>query len=144
MFPLKILGRIGRSRTVWGQPGGPTYKVATPDDTLSIHTALSRALGRLRHDSRPIALWTDGICINQQNEHEKSDQIRLMPRIPQKATYTLAMLGYDSRNDTAVEMLIRQRSTCFWVPNLRTGPRHHPSVPAAWEESGMPPMKDPI
>lgn len=42
---------------------------------------LEVALQQLRHAERERILWVDALCINQENDLEKSEQVRPMGRI---------------------------------------------------------------
>jgi hypothetical protein len=54
-------------------------------------------------------LWVDAICIDQENNAEKAQQIRLLPRIFQGASSTCAFLGGGEEIDAAIEMLMQVR-----------------------------------
>ncbi|KAI1276539.1 heterokaryon incompatibility protein-domain-containing protein [Xylaria sp. FL0933] len=64
---------------------------------IQVPINLSRALTHLRHTSHPIPLWVDAICINQQDEVEKSRQVRRMRTIFMKARRVTIWLGQDIR-----------------------------------------------
>lgn len=61
--------------------------------SMSITTSLWGALQEFRHSDTPRILWVDGICINQDDEIEKTCQVRLMKEIYAKATLVLVWLG---------------------------------------------------
>jgi hypothetical protein len=54
---------------------------------------LKDALHRLKLKDRSRILWTDAICINQNDEVEKGSQVKLMARIYGNATRVCAWLG---------------------------------------------------
>lgn len=56
---------------------------------------LFNALLHLRHADRPRALWVDAICINQDDDREKGEQIRLMRAIYQQGRRTVAWFGLE-------------------------------------------------
>ena len=64
-----------------------------------IHTnigpKLAAALRRLRNDTTSRILWVDAICINQTDDLEKADQIRMLGFIYQNAYQVLVWLGLD-------------------------------------------------
>ena len=60
---------------------------------LSITANLYSALQRLRLIDKPILLWADAICINQDDNEEKATQVRLMRRIYKSANLVVADLG---------------------------------------------------
>lgn len=59
------------------------------DITMSLRCSLLQA----RYSHRAVALWADGICINQDDEKEKSRQVALMGRIYETSLCTLVCLG---------------------------------------------------
>lgn len=86
---------------VWGQKANPvniTFK--QKDDTtgstlsaLEITHNLSEALLHLRHEDVPRSVWIDAICINQNDNNEKSHQVRMMGDVYKKASKVVAWLG---------------------------------------------------
>ena len=86
----------------WGSPSNNTNSyfergcdewpcfVALDGVQIQITGNLEDALRRLRFESSERILWVDALCINQQNNMEKSDQIRLMTTIYNRASYVLA------------------------------------------------------
>lgn len=106
--PFDQAGSYATISYVWGDKT-VKYKLFTPDGTLGIHASLYRALVRLRKSTGVTVLWADGICINQNDDDEKSHQVRLMPHIFQNASVTVAMIGYESEMGSAVEALKKLR-----------------------------------
>ncbi|KAJ8133054.1 hypothetical protein O1611_g570 [Lasiodiplodia mahajangana] len=64
---------------------------------IQIPINLYRAFTYMRHPLYPIQLWVDAICINQQDEVEKSRQVRRMRSIFTKAKKVAVWLGQDIR-----------------------------------------------
>ena len=60
---------------------------------LSITANLHSALQRLRLVDKPLLLWADAVCINQDDIEEKEAQVRLMRRIYTQASLVVADLG---------------------------------------------------
>lgn len=56
---------------------------------------LYSALKRLRAQDRHVALWVDALCINQENDAEKTVQVMKMNQIYQKAYSVCIWLGLD-------------------------------------------------
>ncbi|KAL5324670.1 hypothetical protein ACEPPN_009218 [Leptodophora sp. 'Broadleaf-Isolate-01'] len=61
----------------------------------SLHVVLLR----LRHESKSLILWTDAICINQDDEEEKPQQLMLMGKIYSQAKTVLCWIG-EEKNQT--------------------------------------------
>ena len=78
------------------------------DSELEIPANLRDALRRFRYPSSMRTLWVDSICINQKDDDECSQQVRLMGRIYRKASALLIWLGKD-----AVEGKTEQACHCM-------------------------------
>ena len=74
-------------------PSSPVTEVQ-----VSITANLHSALQRLRLVDKPILLWADAICINQDDKAEKEAQVLLMRRIYTRADIVVADLG-DAADD---------------------------------------------
>lgn len=76
--------------------------------SIPITKTLERALRVLRHDHKTRRLWIDQICINQQDNAERSSQVRLMYEIYSLAQRTIVWLGEDEgEHGPVVEKLFR-------------------------------------
>jgi hypothetical protein len=78
----------------------------TPEGVVRITASLHLALERLRFPHHPRALWADALCINQEDNTEKSFQVRLMYQIYSQATRVLAYLGEEAENSELVPPLL--------------------------------------
>lgn len=65
-------------------------------DELSIGENLYLALSRIRLPTRRRWLWVDAICINQEDEVEKTAQVKMMFKIFGGARNTISWVGEDS------------------------------------------------
>ena len=65
---------------------------------LGVTTNLHSALRRLRFEAEKRRLWIDAVCINQDDETEKGQQVRIMREIYQHASRTLVWLGEGSES----------------------------------------------
>ena|ERR1700712_3353593 len=68
----------------WGDQTG-TYPVICDGKKLHVHRNLHTALPYLARRPSALPIWIDAICINQANEMEKMEQIRLMSQIYTRA-----------------------------------------------------------
>lgn len=77
---------------VWGLPTHD-HEVITPQGKLRITANLAEALQQIRrpHESRNI--WIDAVCINQEDQTEREQQVRMMSVIYSKAVGVLVWLG---------------------------------------------------
>ncbi|KAI3318140.1 hypothetical protein HD806DRAFT_549483 [Xylariaceae sp. AK1471] len=145
---------------VWGTDKR-TEELITPDGVLQITPSLNEALRRLRHRKEAILLWVDAICINQDDNAEKAQQIRLLPTIFQRAELTYAFLGDCEGVDAAMEMLMQIRAKASWeelstacsdtsarksglASNSDDWPENLARVPASWEDRCIPLPDDAI
>ncbi|KAI1740028.1 heterokaryon incompatibility protein-domain-containing protein [Xylaria scruposa] len=76
---------------VWGSPEKPRL-VYIETGYIAITENLSAALFRLRDRSFPRVIWADAICINQDDERERSCQVQLMAMIYAKASRVVVWL----------------------------------------------------
>ncbi|PMD36218.1 HET-domain-containing protein [Hyaloscypha variabilis F] len=85
---------------VWGDP---IYaKTIWLDETAILVTHnLFSALRDLRSDSRPLRIWADAICINQQDDDEKLRQISMMGKIYSLADHTVIYLNFLNPQEAA-------------------------------------------
>jgi hypothetical protein len=60
---------------------------------IKVSRNLASALLHLRRQGKPLHIWVDAICINQQNAHEKETQVGMMGRIYEQAQQTYVWLG---------------------------------------------------
>lgn len=76
----------------WGS-GNKDQIITVNGSRLEITTSLRDSLLQARDAQRAVALWADGICINQDDDEEKSRQVALMGRIYETSQCTLICLG---------------------------------------------------
>ena len=82
----------------WGNPKDRVL-VSCNENDLQITRSLHGALWRLREKGYTGQIWADAICINQQDSIEKTEQIRMMGDVYQKAEQVFIWLGEDEEND---------------------------------------------
>lgn len=82
---------------VWGSPRIVAYVMI--EDRFALVTGnLYAALQHLRSEQEPLWVWTDQICINQQDQEERSQQVMLMHEIFSKSEQVLIWLGKDTQS----------------------------------------------
>ncbi|KAL6691238.1 heterokaryon incompatibility domain-containing protein [Trichoderma pleuroticola] len=91
--------RLGSSKAkfdalsyVWGDPA-VTAEITCNNKQRSVGRNLYDALERLRLPGEERVLWIDALCINQADNREKTQQVRLMGQIYSKAQRVLIWLG---------------------------------------------------
>ncbi|KAI1421441.1 heterokaryon incompatibility protein-domain-containing protein [Xylaria sp. FL1777] len=85
------LGYIALSYA-WGSRK-ETHAIHIGDYELRIGQSLNSALRNLRRKDRPIRLWVDALCINQDDIIERNHQVQQMRSIYSSASETLIYLG---------------------------------------------------
>ncbi|KAK8075633.1 hypothetical protein PG997_010296 [Apiospora hydei] len=78
----------------WGRSGKDETVSIDHNRLLPITSSLSQAL-RCFRAKNILRLWVDAICINQDSNDEKADQIRLMRQIYQRAEVVIAWVGQE-------------------------------------------------
>lgn len=73
---------------------------------LFISPSLYAALKRLRHPTDERVLWIDQLCINQEDNDEKSKQVMLMAEIYEKAEKTVVWLGEEDEDNKVLSELV--------------------------------------
>ncbi|KAK7910658.1 heterokaryon incompatibility protein-domain-containing protein [Apiospora marii] len=80
---------------VWGPKDPQTAISLGGDHSLPIGPNLHLALSDLRRRWRPLTLWVDALCINQQDDVEKSHQVPMMSSIYRAARMTRAWIDHE-------------------------------------------------
>ncbi|KAE8376750.1 heterokaryon incompatibility protein-domain-containing protein [Aspergillus bertholletiae] len=77
---------------VWGRSKHlqPIYLNGSP---IHITKHLRRALLQLRGDHEAVCLWVDAVCINQWDDKEKTEQVKMMGRIYAQSQEVVVYLG---------------------------------------------------
>lgn len=109
---------------VWGDP-----RVTKPIDLhghpFPVTSNLFSALKHLRLRDTERVLWVDALCINQDDNRERSSQVPYMRHIYSQATTVLIFLGEAWKGSNVVVGLIKTLAT---KPFLHLDPRMEPSV----------------
>ena len=99
----------------WGDPADRESIVVIPEDagnhchveeSLSIGRNLAQALRHLRSEDDVRVLWVDAICINQEDDTERSKQVQRASLVYEEARRVVVWLGLSSQDsDVAVSAL---------------------------------------
>lgn len=76
----------------WGEPIFDC-RIYLDGQYLEITKSLYDALHRFRMEDEAVILWADAVCINQSDHIEKSEQVKIMARIFNKAYEVLVWVG---------------------------------------------------
>ncbi|KAE8168682.1 heterokaryon incompatibility protein-domain-containing protein [Aspergillus tamarii] len=77
---------------VWGRSkhSQPIYLNGSP---IHITRHLRRALRQLRSENETVCLWVDAVCINQSDDEEKTEQVKMMGKIYAHCQEVVVYLG---------------------------------------------------
>jgi hypothetical protein len=90
---------------VWGSPRD-VVEILVNNASFFVTRNLAAALRQLQQPDASRILWIDAICINQEDDLEKSRQIPLLTSIYQRGEQTIIWLGpHDPKTARAFEML---------------------------------------
>jgi hypothetical protein len=108
-YPLQELGEgthlYEALSYAWGDPNNLRY-IFINEHNLPITKNLHSALLCLRDRFIDRVLWVDALCINQNDNEEKGQQIRLMAEIYSKASRVIIWLGQAEKDsDLALEII---------------------------------------
>ena len=88
----------------WGNSTTPQI-IHINGEPVPVGENLAAALSHIRKPDRPIILWVDAVCINQDDKLERSHQVSIMTVIYSKAEYVLAWLGVAAdHSDKAMDL----------------------------------------
>jgi hypothetical protein len=87
---------------VWGNES-ITDPVQVNGIEIDVTRNLKSALQHLRKQDTPLKLWVDAVCINQEDEEEKSHQIYLMDRIYKQCSEGYIWLGCNPPGSSVLE-----------------------------------------
>lgn len=80
---------------------------------MMVMNNLYRVLERLRFQDASRILWIDGICINQDDSEEQSQQVMLMKQVYQQAEMVLYWIGEEKDDsEAAFRIISRLAAAC--------------------------------
>lgn len=102
--------------------------------TCLITKNLDVALRHLQHEDSPEPLWVDSLCINQEDNDEKSEQVQRMKSIYESASKVIVWLGPSANNSDLVMNFLAElgKQACeLGLPEpMPQGGRNWPESPA--------------
>jgi hypothetical protein len=99
------------------------HHILTDEGRIPMTASVRSALTRLRLQGKVRVLWIDALCINQEDNDEKSGQILLMPKIYSLASLVLVHLGQQSdRSDLALKLIEKIAKTSFYTSSRKFMP----------------------
>ncbi|KAI1042972.1 hypothetical protein LB505_009769 [Fusarium chuoi] len=151
---LQTLPKFTALSYVWGH--NSSHKIVCNGGDINITQSCYEALTSLRECCRPLTIWVDAICINQEDNSEKEQQIVLMGSIYTLAETVYVWLGVgNTETDQAVEYIytISQfRKFPAQIPLTRNYPRQNIlerlaeigryTLPLAFRTLGIEPLVD--
>lgn len=99
---------------VWGDP--TLTEIITLDDDYVLHLtpSIADALRRVRLPDTTRTVWADQICVNQKDQSERTQQVKLMGSLYRLAKRVLVWLGRDpSGNAERARRLIEELDNLF-------------------------------
>jgi hypothetical protein len=79
----------------WGHSTRTPHSIELDGKTFRVRENLFAALQHLRYKKEPRVVWIDAICINQEDDQEKSHQVRQMGTIYKHANIVVAWVGIE-------------------------------------------------
>jgi hypothetical protein len=91
----------------WGEPD-KNRVIICDGSPLGVTRNLYAALRHLRKSGQERKVWIDAICIRQEDEEEKTQQVRMMKEIYKRATHVVIWFGEEAPEDkVAFDLLYR-------------------------------------
>jgi hypothetical protein len=126
----------------WGEPKFDTL-LECDDQALYITSSLAAALSRLRYGTQPLIIWADQVCINQNDNLERSAQVMLMGQIYTKAEKVLIWLGEDDSGSIPGLQIVERLSRAQLERDRNGDTRNkHQLLMSGFSEYGLPKPDD--
>jgi len=115
---------------VWGEPN-PAQAISINGMTVYVTPNLFAALRSLRHATEKINIWVDALCINQDDNLEKSHQVRQMGNIYKGARPVYIWLGEEMDDSNLAMELIQLLETM--TRDIKSG-KTKKETPKLWSD----------
>ncbi|MDI1487632.1 MAG: hypothetical protein OHK93_006902 [Ramalina farinacea] len=99
-FPVLKCPRYQALSYTWGQPRRSDRVLVDDKFYISITPNLLRALLQLRR-KKPVTIWIDAICINQEDIQERSSQVRIMAKIYYEAKEIIVWIDSGAQSESS-------------------------------------------
>ncbi len=106
-FDLKLSPPFIALSYAWGNPHDKKPAICN-DSCISITNSLYTALRQMRGDEQFGYIWADAICINQSDDVEKTEQVRMMVDIYASAYKVIIWLGPEGHGDRTGLYLMKE------------------------------------
>jgi len=100
----------------WGD-AGDTRKIKIDGVSVSVSASLHGALEALRQRNYDVLVWVDALCIDQANQEERSEQVRLMTNIYAQAESVAVWLGGEADDSVLGMRFLRELAETARMPN---------------------------
>lgn len=98
----------------WGRSPSPA-PIAIDGCDIHLTGNLDAALRQLRQANDRLCLWIDALCINQEDVHERSQQVQLMAAIYSSAETVVVWLGEEADGSSLAFDTIQEWATQFLI-----------------------------
>jgi hypothetical protein len=90
----------------WGDVSDPVHSIMIDGQEFRVRENLWQALNRAQRPTGTEVIWVDAICINQEDNNERSEQVRMMRTIYEEAHHVSVWLGPEESNSNyAIDLL---------------------------------------
>lgn len=96
----------------WGLPN-PSQEIELCGEACQIRSNLQSALQNLRHKDQEQTIWIDAICINQNDDAERTSQVKMMADIYLRARHVYIWIGDETEFDHMAFALLEQLNDVF-------------------------------
>ncbi|KAK0512327.1 hypothetical protein JMJ35_005455 [Cladonia borealis] len=96
----------------WGSPDNKQI-ISLDGRPFEVTKNLFVALKDLRHEDKPLTVWIDAICINQEDVNERTAQVSQMVEIYKKATNHFIWMGEEIEGLDAAISLMHRLKQCM-------------------------------